>query len=223
MFYCKALYFSYFSEFLGLGGGTITLCLLFQQTVDIFSDIYFPFVTLKPKSTRSLPGHHRPSRNRVKRPALSLYSNPTSTTSYDLNHTPSQSSLYSSTCQQSAYRYYASRFPYNYSESSFKGLPISNADNCKYKHALSELHESKHRDALNEKCGLAEDYRWVPIFLDVDERADSSGKIGMGYEEEPVYYDCDSNAKTSYDGNGIFGRNFDVRGLTIREESFGEV
>lgn len=196
--------------------------LLFQQTVDVFSDIYFPFITLKPKSTRSLPGHNRTSRSRSKRPALSMYSSPISNTSYDFTHSPSQSSLYSSTYQQSAYRYYASRFPYNYSESSLKGLPFSNAA-CKYKHALSTLHETKPGDALNEKRCLVEDYRWVPIFLDVSERTDGLGKQGMGNEEEPVYYDCDSHIKSGFDANSLFGRNFDVRAMTITEESFGEV
>lgn len=96
-------------------------------------------------------------------------------------------------------------------------MPISNAYDHRA-HALAALHDVKtrSRDCADEKSGVVEEFRWVPIFLDVDERRDGTGKRAMGNEEEPVYCDCEG-VKTGFD------RDFDLRALTIREESYGEV
>lgn len=123
---------------------------------------------------------------------------------------PSQSSLYSSSYQPSLIQYngyanyHASSLPHTYgftSEITDKGLHFSNT-----------LHESKRRDDV--KLCVNEDYKLVPVFFDES--------VVSKHEDEPIYYDCDTNSK-NVNGCSTFGRNFNVRSLTIHEENYGEI
>lgn len=128
-----------------------------------------------------------------------MYSNPTNARhilQYYQNNWPSQSSL----CSTNNYCYYNNYASSSNSKKSLcrKGLLFDN--NC------NNYASNTHGVLFEEKIG-------VPVF--VEEKGDG---VGEGEGEEPIYYDCDFFAK-----NYNVDRSFDVRGLTIKEEVYGEI
>lgn len=237
----------------------LLLCLLFQPSPDIFSDIYFPMVTLKPKSSSSLPGRYRPTRSRTKRSAFSMYSN----SHFNPHHinssylksrrSPSQSSLYSTSYQQSLlqynnpYQYYASS-PNNYTfsnENYFKGLPFYNAN----AYGFGSLAKTSAVAAVHDACnGRNIAYRRDSVnsvICDdayINDNGNLKGKFinnlssDAPYKFVPIYFDArlDVGQKRieNVEDEPIYydcdivkqkERNFDVRSMTIREEAYGEV
>lgn len=181
----------------------------FQLGADMFSDIYFPLLSYKPRA-RSLPGHYRNTKHRSRRTPLSMYSSPQSSKHfYPIHsyHSTSQSSLNSSYRQQietSAFLYASS---------------IRNNNN----------NDKRDFDAFinDENAGimLNNSYRTNTQLFDKDfnkenfdclSNYDNNNKYGC--DAEHIYYDPE------FDNNSqAFRTPCNLNCYTIQEENYGSI
>lgn len=190
---------------------SIEIFIFFQLDWDMFSDIYYPQIVLKPKTTNSLPNRYRPSRSRSRRTPLSMYSSPQfihRTTpfldqdNFNLKSIPSQSSLNSCTYQN--LQNYASSFQSNFDNNA----SVFNTNNDFMTDVTFVNNNMQNHPNLNFS---ASDKYNIPIIY-------KDNITNYKKYDEPIYYECASPEK--YD---FFTPKYDLRYCIIEEENLGEI
>lgn len=181
---------------------------LFQLGADMFSDIYFPLLSYKPRA-RSLPGHYRSTsghRHRSRQTPMSMYCAPPQPSRhfYPIHsyHSPSQSSLNSSYLQPVAE---SSALNYLYASSNHHRTDFDVTND----HLLAKglLHCNASRKTNRSYCNESN-------------KENFDGFNCKHPTAEPIYHD------PLFDGSSIscqpLGPN-DLNCYTIYEENFGAI
>lgn len=208
----------------------------FQLGVDMFSDIYFPLLSFKPK-TRSLPGHYRSlSAPRSRKVPLSMYSSPQTCSKYfypiESYYSPSQSSLNSSYQQQidpSFYKHrYASSF-YNINNSDFFGRNLALNPNAFHvgtnKIKSWNIHDDRKNLHVQEFYGTKENCNNKNWVTNKNSYFIQNEKEAKNNNNEPIYFDPETKNDVSNECKNLYSNiiDFDVRSYPIIEENYGEI